>query len=48
MDGRLEIPNLSSSVEKYFTRRFEREEKKKEKRNFVYPQPCHILYLFTL
>ena len=22
-------------------------EDSKEKRNFVYPQPCHILYLFT-
>ena len=27
MHGRLEIPNLSSSVEKYFTRTFERRER---------------------
>ena len=38
MHGPLEIPNLSPSVEK----------DSKEKRYFVYPQPCHILFFYVI
>ena len=46
LHGRLEIPNFSSSVKKYFPLGFERQEKEEEKRNFVSPSG-HVISSFS-